>query len=222
MENKNVKRINLIGKVSKILLIIAQVFLILGIVSSIILAVGIMQIPDDCFKINGNFTAQVLIDEDRIPPMLDMEEDIETLEKLADINQKFKGIEFNMTVDESVDGAIAVNADGYLENQDVSDYKYIAIPTAISAVFVLVTVLLIAIFAFRLADAFAKCSSPFEANVLKRMKHFGISMIPWAVMECLASDSVAVSAILFTVVVILFVQIFSYGATIQQENDDMV
>ena len=222
MENKCVKRINLIGKVSRILLIIAQVFLILGMVGAIIFAVGVMQLPDDCIKINGSFTAQVLIDEDRIPPMLDMEEDIEALEKLADINQKFRGMEFNMTVDESVDGAVVVNADGVLENQDVSDYKYLAIPTAVSTVFVLATILVIAIFAFRLAGAFAKCSSPFEENVLRRMKHFAISMIPWAVVECLASDSVAVSAILFAVVVFLFVQIFSYGAKIQQENDDMV
>lgn len=222
MENKCVKRINFIGKVSKILLIIAQVFLVIGMIGAIILAVGVMQIPDDCVKINGEFEAQVIIDEDKIPPMLDMEEDIKALEKLADINQKFRGLEFNMTVDEAVDGTIAVNADGAVENQDISDYRYVAIPTAVSAVFVLATILVIAIFAFRLAGAFAKCNSPFEENVLKRMKHFGISMIPWAVMECLASDSVAVSAILFTVVVMLFVQIFSYGAKIQQENDDMV
>lgn len=222
MENKCVKRINVIGKVSKILLIIAQVFLIIGMVGTIILAVGVMQIPDDCVKINGSFNAQVLIDEDKIPPMIDMEEDIKELEKLADINQKFKGIEFNMTVDEADGGAIAVNADGAVENQDISDYKYMAVPTAVTTVFILVTILIIAIFGFRLADAFAKCSSPFEANVLKRMKHFGFSLIPWAVMECLASDSIAVTAILFAVVVILFVQIFTYGASIQQENDDMV
>lgn len=222
MENKCVRRINLIGKVSKILLVIAQVFLIIGMIGGVITAVGVMQIPDDCVKINGSFNAQVLIDEDRIPPMLDMEKDIEALEKLADINQKFKGLEFNMTVDEADGGAIAVNADGALENQDISDYKYLAIPTAISAVLVLVTILIIAIFGFRLADAFAKCSSPFEENVLRRMKHFGFSLIPWAVMECLASDSIALTAILFAVVVILFVQIFTYGAKIQQENDDMV
>ena len=222
MENKCVKRINLIGKVSKILLIIAYVFLIVGMVGTIILAVGVMQIPDDCIKIDGSFNAQVIIDEDRVPPMIDIKEDIDNLEKLADINQKFKGTKFNMIIDETAEGAIAVNADGALENQDIFDYKYIAIPTAITTVFVLASILLIAIFAYRLADAFAKCSSPFEENVLKRMKHFGLSMIPWAIMECIASDSVAVSAILFTVVVILFVQIFSYGAQIQQENDDMV
>ena len=230
MENKYIKRINTIGKVSKVIVIIAEILIICGIVGSIIGSIACMMIPDGMVKVDGNVNAELIIDTDKVPFLINIDEDIEDLEELDNlgsidglsIGSFIKDLKFNVDSQHISDSELAVSLDAGIENIETSSLKWILAGTCLGAALVMGAALVIAIFGQKLASAFAKCSSPFEENVIKRMKRFAYSMIPWAVISCLTSDSITLTAVLLTAVVILFVQIFSYGAKLQQESDDTI
>lgn len=221
MENKNIKRINTIGKVSKIILIIAEVIIIIGMIGLVIGGIAATQIPEGFLTVNGNAAAEVVIDTEKAP-FIDIESELDGLESLSEINELFNGFSFDVASKEASDGIVAIDATAEAENFDLHEHTWMLSLGAFVGALVLVFELVIAIFGCKLANAFSKCNSPFEENVIKRMKRFGYSLIPWAVMECIASESVSLTAVLFAAVVILFIQIFSYGAKLQQENDDTV
>jgi hypothetical protein len=84
-----------------------------------------------------------------------------------------------------------------------------------------------------LCKAFAKCNSPFDEEVIKKMRLFAISLIPWSVFSMLGNYMIAYMsgspkvnlsiniAVVFTIVVIFaLTYIFRYGAVLQQESDE--
>ena len=100
----------------------------------------------------------------------------------------------------------------------------------LAGILILAASLVSCIFGKRLADALAKCDSPFEENVLKKMKAFGFSLIPFAVVS-LIIKGVGLLTALFTLIIILFIiqmrfqfypGIFNYGAELQKESDETV
>ena len=54
------------------------------------------------------------------------------------------------------------------------------------------------------------------------MKKLGISMIPFGIVSIVTSGISAIALILVIMVVMLFINIFKYGAELQQEADDTV
>jgi hypothetical protein len=81
-------------------------------------------------------------------------------------------------------------------------------------------VLIALIFGQKLAKALSVCDSPFEEKVIKAMMNFGKSLIPMAVFFVLLYGLSGVGTALAVLVVILFIQIFKYGAKLQQESDE--
>ena len=66
------------------------------------------------------------------------------------------------------------------------------------------------------------CDSPFEAKVLKAMKAFAYSLIPWAILKAGSGSASSLSAIIFVLVAITFAHIFNYGAQLQKESDETI
>ena len=217
MENKNIKRINTIGKVSRVVIILFEIVIICGIVGAILAGSALLAMPKDFITVNGNASAEIMIDTDKAPLLLDAD-DFEELEGADNIDLDFLDVFLDVKVNEGENGVVAINANAGADNADT---RIITLGAFVGAV-LLGAILVVAIFGYKLAKAFSTCTSPFEENVITRMKRFGYSLIPWAAITCLSSDSVSLTAVLFAVVVILITQIFSYGAKLQQENDDMV
>ena len=221
MKNQNVKKINTIGKVGRIIISIAIVFLIIGFVSCIILGIGSLVFStsaSEMVKINGSGAASVEIGN--LPFGISPDKVI----KVDDFNFDMFGISMRLDDNENVsDGSMLI------ESQiGIDDLKFEAgsLFIAFGGVCFIGALIIAAFtaamfFARKLARTLEKCDSPFEADVIKAMKHFGISLIPWAVINCLSGVSVVMS-ILFVLIVLLFVYIFSYGAQLQQESDDTV
>ena len=73
----------------------------------------------------------------------------------------------------------------------------------------------------KMAKALENCNSPFEENVIKSMKHFAFSMIPWGIIYGYFFNSLILT-VLIVLIVMAIVYIFSYGAELQHESDDTV
>ena len=59
-----------------------------------------------------------------------------------------------------------------------------------------------------------------EESVIKAMRAFGISLIPWAVFRLCVGSTAGVAILLLAFVIFLLVKIFKYGAELQQESDE--
>ena len=79
---------------------------------------------------------------------------------------------------------------------------------------------IIVIFGKKLAKALATCDSPFEDNVLKKMKSFGFSLIPWALYKLIVGNLGGITTVIFVLIVLLFISVFNYGAKLQRESDE--
>ena len=77
-------------------------------------------------------------------------------------------------------------------------------------------------FAVRFSKTLEICNSPFEENVLADMKKLGISLIPFGIFTLVTTGVSGLVLVLIIMLVILFINIFKYGAELQQESDDMV
>lgn len=86
-----------------------------------------------------------------------------------------------------------------------------------------------------LCKAFQNCESPFEQNVIKKMKTLAYSLIPWAILSTVSGavtriflkDGIHMGdfgidlRVVMTVLIILaLAYIFQYGAILQQESDE--
>ena len=85
-----------------------------------------------------------------------------------------------------------------------------------------------------LCKAFRDCESPFEENVVRKMRNLAYSLIPWAIFSTITNSvadsllmnkvsvnfTVDLGVIMIVLVVFVLVHIFKYGAMLQQESDE--
>ncbi len=228
MKNNNVKKINFIGKIGKIAVILGIILLSITLITTVIsgiFSIGLVSESEEIIKINGDFSCELSIDKDKIPEwFIDNEVDdiVESAEDVENVDFDMFGIKLDVEKNESENGEIIVKADGAMEDFD-SKYILANIPMVLFTSAFLTAMLMIGMFfAYRLAKAFELCNSPFEDKVIKSMKNFGFSLIPWAIAECMSKEWSMITAIFLVIIVILFAYIFGYGAKLQQENDDTV
>lgn len=227
MKNEKIRRINTIGKVSKILLLI--IIILSALVTFAMIVCSFAAIPlttytEDAIKINGSGSFEVSIDTEKIPFFSLVESKIDSnFEKL---NFDYFGVNADVeknesqNSEESEDKIITYSGDFGLDN--IKIFLKI-VPVGVFTIALTSTVfMIIMIFAWRLAAAFAVCNSPFETNVIKKMKYFAFSMIPWALLKISDGKSSMITAVIMTIIILLLVYIFSYGAQLQQESDDTV
>ena len=218
MENKNIKSIHTIGKVSKILLIILQVVLIIGFVGTIIGGIAVLALPSDFISIKGGGNADVTLKTSRIASKM-----IE-IDDLEDANFHFNSFGYKINLDTTEEKIsdnetvyhIAADADGI----SGFEIKMTAAVSCFGAAVLLALFYVAAIFAKRLAKSLEVCRSPFEENVIKAMKAFGFSLIPWAALKLLVGNIDGAIMALLVLMVLVLINIFKYGAQLQQESDE--
>ena len=214
VKDKNVKKVNTLGLVSKILLNISLVILIIGIVASIAGGIVFLTIPNDAVAVNGEFTGKVSVSDSLPANMIRLEEN--------DIKVGKDGEQMTFTVKESrdEDNSRVYDINFLLDKLTGREFKVItACIMFISAISMMILVVIV-IFGRRLAKALEKCDSPFEENVISKMKAFGFSLIPWAVFKLVVGNLGGLVTVIFVLVVLLFISIFNYGAKLQKESDE--
>jgi len=217
MKNENVAKINKLGKISRIFINIVRVFVIIGIVCIPIACIFVMMIPNDSMKVTGSGSAQIIIEDDEfLEELLDIE-----IEE-ADIDGNFFGMDVKWFVTDEKDAESnrVISIEGGLNEFTAKQVKFVALGSAFSAEILLICILVALCFAKKLAIALENCNSPFEEEVLRRMKGFGIALAVWAGAVLLLGGISGIAAVFVVLIVLLFISIFKYGAQLQQESDE--
>ncbi len=224
MKNANVKKINTVGRVSRIVLLVFRICLIIGIVASLVGVVmgiiGTVVVPDDAVRADITVNGTVEFDNEKIPSFISSE-----ILDLEETNVKFGLGNFKIKL--FINKIIENSANGYVidGNASFSDTKLLMLGVvgvfAVSAIGCGV-MLVVVIFGGRLAKALETCESPFEEKVIKAMKSFAFSLIPVGVVVFLTDGVLGLTTAFIVAAIFLFAFVFKYGAELQQQADETV
>ncbi len=217
MKNENVAKINKLGKISRIFINIMRVIVVIGLVIVPIAGAMVMMIPNDSLKATGSGYAQIIVEDNKV-----LEEIVDLRFEETDLDAKFWGMNIKLLVNEErdADDNRVVSFEGEIKELSVKQIKLMAIISAFAAELFLVCVLIALSYAKKLAIALENCNSPFEEEVLRRMKGFGIALAVWAGIVLLLGGISGIAAVFVVLIVLLFISIFKYGAQLQQESDE--
>lgn len=222
MKNENIKKINTLGKVSRIILIIMRVALIIGIVVCLLSAIAFCLMPkSDVITADGTVSAQIKIDCEKIPSIIFSDDIIDLDENNIDFGAF--GTNFKWIVEKNkVNDSLIYDINGEI---DIDNSYSIIIGTAGTCTFSAVlcaVMLIVVIFGEKLAKSLEICESPFEENVLKAIKRFAFSFIPVAILEISwnGHSVSSITTVFIVIVILLFSFVFNYGAQLQQESDE--
>ncbi|MDE6664958.1 MAG: hypothetical protein K2K14_02040, partial [Ruminococcus sp.] len=194
---------------------IAQIAALIGAIACFVVGVIFVFIPaDSVTSFNGTATGTIVFDEEK-SKMFSFDDENDKM--------KFIGAELSFDTKETLNGnereveihALAVNFSG-------KHFKALGIVLSFSGSLLLASLYVVFVFAVSLSKALETCESPFEENVLTAMKKLGYSFIPFGIIHIGLTGISAVTIILMIMLVIAMINIFSYGAKLQQESDDTV
>ncbi len=213
-KDKNVKKVNDLGRISRILLNISQVITIVGLVIAIALGCYFLTLSNDTVHVNAELKGKISVSESVPENMIKVDESDFHIGKEHEL---FKYVAKEIKND---DGSRDYDISALLKDLTGKDLKYVAWGIVLLTVVTLAILLVIIIFAKRLAKALEKCESPFEENVISKMKAFGFSLIPWAAFKLIIGNIGGLTTVMFVLAMLMFIAIFNYGAKLQKESDE--
>ncbi len=234
MKQEVVARINRIGKISHTLVTILKVFLYIGCIFALVGACILAILPKDFIKMEIAGLSMVDVDLGALNVEL-------TDENRAEIMEQFKNGE--MDVDFSINNVsykanelyVVGNVISALSGQETVSLNTRDFAVAcILATIIMAVSLVMVYFVDGLCKAFRDCESPFEENVVTKMQKFSYALIPWAVVSTSVSAllktwfvadraifvGIDLNYVIAVLVLLILVQIFRYGAVLQQESDE--
>lgn len=213
-KDKNVKKVNDLGRISRILLNISQVITIVGLVIAIALGCYFLTLSNDTVHVNAELKGKISVSESVPENMIKVDESDFHIGKEREL---FKYAAKEIKND---DGSRDYDISALLKDLTGKDLKYVAWGIVLLTVVTLAILLVIIVFAKRLAKALEKCESPFEENVISKMKAFGFSLIPWAAFKLIIGNIGGLTTVMFVLAMLMFIAIFNYGAKLQKESDE--
>lgn len=228
MKEEALQKINKMGKIGYILTKICKIIVIIGIVCLIVASVIVIALPKNAVTMGTSEHIVTEVDMKAFGKTLtpEMIQSIQSNSSNGEYQTSFQvnGIEVGgdtVTFDNDV---IHFEGSSEMEMTDLHSIFWRFLVLAIELGFVLATF----IFAEKLCKAIQTCATPFEENVIKHMKYFAYSLIPWIFgntsVDVFVSDFSVAGINLPMVIVVLAVltltYIFQYGALLQQESDE--
>lgn len=234
MNKENVvAKINKYGKIGKIITTVLMVVAILGAVATLVAGITLICIPQDFIVFNLDNKATVTIDASAVTPGM-TEADEEMIEKAfnsgAPTGFNLGAVRFALDKAEVIDGKLVASSTGNEANISLKNLGLALLAVVVALVLTVVSL----VFGRRLCKAFEICETPFEEDVITKMKQFAIALLPWAVyssvpvsiMNSVLNNSLKMNLnldlnIIFAVLVIWALStVFSYGAELQRESDE--
>lgn len=224
------RRINVIGKICRIISMIMIVCLMIGATVSLIASVVLIVMPQDGLQADVTGSAKVEVYgslADKIPD--DVIKSIAESIQEGTAKLKINSNKVN-NITQSDDG-LTLDADG-----EVLHITFRRLGISLLLVSVIAGCLIyLFIMLNKLMKEFEVCDSPFCDGVVKAMTGFAISLIPYTVLKpsllkiagsVLTAASVNIdfsldlSMAFSALVIILLIFIFKYGASLQKESDE--
>lgn len=235
MKETAISKINKMGRIGNILTTIAKVFIILALIITAAGTIVFALIPEDLFtaQVDGNILMDINLASIASPMS-----DEEVMKAQQEIEKTFKdndiiinGAKYGMN---SVDVNNTVISLDYTSN--FIDFSFHNIVWAmLSALLYLIMTLVTLFFIGSLCKTFQNCSSPFEDDVIRKMKMLAYSLIPWTILSTI-KDAIAenlftnsfqlnnigidLNVVLTVLIILAMAYIFQYGAVLQQESDE--
>lgn len=225
MEKSVKRKINIFGKVGKIITTVIIVLLLIAEGALLTGTIFTAVLPKDAATVEINGAANVKLDASCFGF------DGSTI-SLAAGNGRFKLLDAEADAAiQSKDGVISANAEVNHLRFDLLDLMKLIIAGMIKLAAVIVP-----LFFFKaLMKAFMTCDTPFCDNVIKKMRAFAIALIPSMIVSSITNsvlglimfDSLSVGGFdlipaVFVFVVFILTTIFRYGAQLQKEHDETV
>lgn len=235
MKEQAIQKINSMGKVGGILILIAKILCGIALALSIIGSIIIVCIPKDFITLQGSTNGTVIINMDAIGRGLTDEErdNINNGKTFGDDTFTYGFSANKVTLDQfsAEDDTIRISSTDTLTNSiSLRDLGYVLVTAVITIAMTLVSLF----FAGFLCKAFKECQSPFEENVIKKMRGFAYSLIPWVILNSTSRSmidsllngklnvriSLDITMLIIVLIILALVYIFQYGAMLQQESDE--
>ena len=233
MKEQAIQKINQIGKVSSIFALIAKILVGAGLVCSIIGAIICFAIPKELVEVTTAGAMVVDVDFSALGVDIpELQSDAAREEAITEIRESFEEDEDEFAVvDVSMDEKGAQIAGTMAEYSfTIRDGAWAVVIATMALAMTFVTLCFIS----ALCKAFRDCQSPFEENIINKMRNLAIALIPWCIISSVSDStfnsivsgkpnfslSVDLGMVLVVLVVLVMVYIFKYGAVLQQESDE--
>ncbi len=233
-KNNAINKINKYGKVGRIITIVMIVLVSISIVSTVAAAILLNCIPDNVISLSMGTQAELTLNPGAMGTEIPDAEFDQVVDAFNDgtvkggLNLGAVSLQFDSA--ERVGDTVVARTNAGLGTVSLHKIAEALIYVIIALVLTLISI----VFAFRLCKAFEHCETPFAEEVIKRMRYFAYSLLPWAifssvpesVLDSVFGKQLEVSFnldmnIIFTVLIIMALTIvFKYGAMLQQESDE--
>lgn len=226
-------KINKMGAVGKVITTVLTVLLSIGAAVTLIALIAIAVLPKDFVTLSVNSNIGVDVNLKEFESELNSG-DPALLEKQIQNELNSGSITVNGTTREVSTVEIDNGVMSIMTNTGTDKFTLgNLIPVLVSVLFTVVFGIISSVFATRLCKAFKVCTSPFDADVIKKLQQLAYSFIPLAIIYSVTeafSDMVFGNnsftfsvnlTMIFVILVLLFLAyIFKYGAVLQQESDE--
>lgn len=234
MKPEAVVKINQMGMVAGIITLIAKIIIGIGIVGVLIATIALAALPKDFVKATIRTGATIYVDLSQFGNSFSKEGQKEMKKSLTKAVENgtidMNGITAKVSNIEVDDKGFSLDADGQTEAIPLKKISVFMIGAWINLIVTMVTLW----FVGALCKAIKNCDSPFSEDVIRKMKHFAYSLIPWCVISSVANSAMSSfwsdrwdfnlavngNMVAVVLVVLALTYIFQYGAVLQQESDE--
>lgn len=232
MKQDAINKINKMGQIGQIIALIAKIFVIIGLVFLIGCSIALAALPKDFVTLNFSGGAEVSVNLNAIGITLTEEQQEEINKQGISGNNSFSSNGTRYAVDklQAQDSELFIQASADNVSVSLSNFVWIMISAVLTLAMTLVTLFFIG----GLCKAIRYCQTPFEENVICKMRYFAFSLIPWVILSTVSQSvasgilnnhfqigvSIDFGMIIIVLVVLALTYIFRYGAVLQQESDE--
>lgn len=225
MESSIKRKINIFGKVAKIITTIIIVMLLIAEGFMLVGGIIVAAVPKDSVTVNVSGTADIKVNTGYFGL-----EGNNVYVNAGDTKVVFGSV--------STDDFTVTENDGILNmNAGVKDMRFDLNTALLLIAFGMISVasIVVALYFFKaLMKQFMVCDSPFSEGVVQKMRNFAIALIPCVVvvqgmkaaMQAVFSNSFTLDidfiSVAFVFIIFVLTMIFKYGTELQKEHDETV
>lgn len=228
MKETMLKRIHGIGKAGAIISRICRVFLIIGFVGVLIGLMAVLVLPNNFVTVEIGGTVGVKVDFSKYGGL--SAENRADLEKQFDRAMQEKDEDFAIRDYKVEKNTISLD---FVTGENTFRIRNLVGPLIVALLYLAASYVTMW-FVGKLCTAFRGCASPFDGEVIRRMKNFAYSLIPWVVLSWVSdgilSDTIPfanhssggfdLKSVLLILLILGLCAIFRYGAELQREHDE--
>lgn len=233
MKQDAISKINKMGKIASIITVIAKIFIIIALIGVFVSTVAVAFIPKDILTVSGDSRIQVDINFASFGKMLTDEEVIQGRQEVENVlEEAADGADYSINAIDINNDSIYVDVTTATNNIDFNLHNLVWV--LLFCIFYLAMTLVTLCFIGSLFKAFQNCESPFEQNVIKKMRNLAFSLIPWTVLSSVSgtvirsffsksfqiSFGIDLKIVMAVLIILALAYIFQYGAILQQESDE--